>query len=72
MLIGASGAGKSVIIKHLMGLFKPSAGEIRVFGKNIVPMGVDELYGVRSHLGYCSNTPPCSTGYRCTATSTFL
>lgn len=51
VLIGASGSGKSVIIKHLMGLFKPTSGEIRVFGKNIVPMSVDELYGVRSRFG---------------------
>ncbi|MBK9070094.1 MAG: ATP-binding cassette domain-containing protein [Myxococcales bacterium] len=51
VLIGASGSGKSVIIKHLMGLFKPTSGEIRVFGKNIVPMSVDELYEVRSRFG---------------------
>src|SRR6185295_18872090 len=31
VLIGASGSGKSVIIKHVMGLFKPDAGKILVF-----------------------------------------
>jgi ABC-type transporter Mla maintaining outer membrane lipid asymmetry ATPase subunit MlaF len=51
VLIGASGSGKSVIIKHIMGLFKPDAGEIRVFGKDIVPMGVLELNEVRTHFG---------------------
>ncbi|MEO7731606.1 MAG: ATP-binding cassette domain-containing protein, partial [Kofleriaceae bacterium] len=43
VIIGASGSGKSVIIKHIMGLFKPDRGEIRVFGKDIVPMKDLEL-----------------------------
>jgi len=51
VLIGSSGSGKSVIIKHIMGLFKPSAGEIRVLGKNIVGMNDLELNEVRSHFG---------------------
>ena len=51
VLIGASGSGKSVIIKHVMGLFKPTRGEIRVFGKNIVPMSDLELNDVRTHFG---------------------
>ncbi|MDB4953700.1 MAG: hypothetical protein JWO36_1269 [Myxococcales bacterium] len=51
VLIGASGSGKSVIIKHIMGLFKPDAGEIRVFGENIVPMKDLELNVMRKHFG---------------------
>ena len=51
VLIGASGSGKSVIIKHIMGLFKPTSGEIRVFGKNIVGMDERELNDVRTHFG---------------------
>jgi ABC-type transporter Mla maintaining outer membrane lipid asymmetry ATPase subunit MlaF len=51
VLIGASGSGKSVIIKHIMGLFKPDSGEIRVFGKDIVPMHDLELNEVRTHFG---------------------
>lgn len=51
VLIGASGSGKSVIIKHIMGLFKPTSGQIKVFGKNIVPLGDDELNAVRSRFG---------------------
>jgi ABC-type transporter Mla maintaining outer membrane lipid asymmetry ATPase subunit MlaF len=51
MLIGASGSGKSVIIKHIMGLFKPDTGQIRVFGKDIVPMHTLELNEVRRHFG---------------------
>ena len=51
VLIGASGSGKSVIIKHIMGLFKPDAGEIRVFGKDIVRMDDLELNEVRKRFG---------------------
>lgn len=51
VLIGASGSGKSVIIKHIMGLFKPTSGQIKVFGKDIVPLGDDELNAVRSRFG---------------------
>ncbi|MCW5808792.1 MAG: ABC transporter ATP-binding protein [Deltaproteobacteria bacterium] len=51
VLIGASGSGKSVIIKHIMGLFKPTSGEIRVFGRDIVPMNDLELNDVRTHFG---------------------
>src|ERR1044071_4466365 len=51
VIIGASGSGKSVIIKHIMGLFKPERGEIRVFGEDIVPMKDRELNDVRKHFG---------------------
>ena len=51
VLIGASGSGKSVIIKHIMGLFKPDSGQIKVFGKDIVPMNDLELNDVRTHFG---------------------
>ena len=51
VLIGASGSGKSVIIKHIMGLFKPTSGEILVFGKNIVPMNDVEINEMRRHFG---------------------
>lgn len=51
VLIGASGSGKSVIIKHIMGLFKPTQGEIKVFGENIVKMNDDQINRVRSRFG---------------------
>lgn len=51
VLIGSSGSGKSVIIKHIMGLFKPDSGEIRVFGQNIVDLSVFELNEVRRRFG---------------------
>ncbi len=51
VLIGASGSGKSVIIKHILGLFKPDEGEIRVFGENIVDMDLRALQKVRTRVG---------------------
>ncbi|CAN5842059.1 hypothetical protein BH11MYX2_BH11MYX2_10240 [soil metagenome] len=51
VLIGASGSGKSVITKHILGLHKPTSGEVRVFGKDIVPMQDRELEEVRRHMG---------------------
>jgi len=51
MLIGGSGSGKSVIIKHIMGLLKPTSGEVKVFGKDIVPMDALELNTVRRRFG---------------------
>ena len=51
VIIGASGSGKSVIIKHIMGLFKPDSGQILVFGKDVVPMKDLELNEVRKHFG---------------------
>jgi len=51
VLIGASGSGKSVIIKHVMGLFKPNRGQIKVFGEDVVPMKDRALNEVRKHFG---------------------
>jgi ABC-type transporter Mla maintaining outer membrane lipid asymmetry ATPase subunit MlaF len=51
VLIGASGSGKSVIMKHVMGLFKPDRGKIIAFGKDIVPMTSLQLDEVRTHFG---------------------
>lgn len=51
VIIGASGSGKSVIIKHIMGLFKPDRGQILVMGQDIVPMNDLELNEVRTHFG---------------------
>jgi ABC-type transporter Mla maintaining outer membrane lipid asymmetry ATPase subunit MlaF len=51
VIIGASGSGKSVIIKHIMGLFKPNRGKILVFGDDIVPMKDLALNEMRKHFG---------------------
>jgi phospholipid/cholesterol/gamma-HCH transport system ATP-binding protein len=51
VLIGASGSGKSVIIKHIMGLFKPTSGQIKVFGKPIGELSEVQLNEVRRDFG---------------------
>jgi ABC-type transporter Mla maintaining outer membrane lipid asymmetry ATPase subunit MlaF len=51
VLIGASGSGKSVIIKHVLGLFKPTRGQIKVFGQDIGALKPHELQKLRTRIG---------------------
>jgi phospholipid/cholesterol/gamma-HCH transport system ATP-binding protein len=51
VIIGRSGGGKSVLLKHLIGLLKPDAGEVLIEGKNIVPMNEREMLPVRRKFG---------------------
>lgn len=51
VIIGRSGGGKSVLLKHLIGLIRPDAGEVLVDGENIAPMGERDLLRVRSKFG---------------------
>lgn len=50
-IIGRSGGGKSVLLKHLIGLLQPDAGEVRVDGENITVMNERELLRVREKFG---------------------
>lgn len=51
VVIGGSGAGKSVLMKHLIGLVKPTEGHIFVDGEDIAPMNDFELNRVRRKFG---------------------
>jgi phospholipid/cholesterol/gamma-HCH transport system ATP-binding protein len=51
VIIGRSGGGKSVLLKHLIGLLQPDAGEVLIDGENIQPMSERELLRVRSKFG---------------------
>lgn len=51
-IIGFSGAGKSVILKHMVGLIRPDAGEVHVDGKNVNALGLEALNQVRRDVGY--------------------
>src|SRR6476620_1263153 len=51
IIIGGSGQGKSVMMKHLMGLLKPDKGQIWVDGEDIVPLNDFELNRVRLKFG---------------------
>ena len=50
-IIGRSGTGKSVLIKHLVGLLHPDAGEVRIDGENLVGLRERELLKVRQKFG---------------------
>jgi len=50
-IIGRSGGGKSVLLKHLVGLLQPDAGEVLIDGENIVPMNERQLLRVRRKFG---------------------
>jgi phospholipid/cholesterol/gamma-HCH transport system ATP-binding protein len=52
VVLGKSGSGKSVLIKCIIGLQKPDAGEIKVFGKSILNIGHDELDRIRARIGF--------------------
>jgi phospholipid/cholesterol/gamma-HCH transport system ATP-binding protein len=50
-IIGRSGSGKSVLLKHLIGLLQPDRGEVLIDGENIVPMNERQLLRVRRKFG---------------------
>ena len=51
-LLGPSGTGKSVLLKHIIGLIRPDRGEIIVDGKNVALLNRHELSELRSGIGY--------------------
>jgi phospholipid/cholesterol/gamma-HCH transport system ATP-binding protein len=50
-ILGPSGTGKSVLLKNIIGLLRPDAGEIWVDGEETVRMGEKDLYRVRRKFG---------------------
>src|SRR5205814_8887216 len=50
-IIGRSGGGKSVLLKHLVGLMEPNSGEIWIQGQNIIGMTERQLGGIRKKVG---------------------
>src|SRR6058998_1355984 len=50
-IIGRSGGGKSVLLKHIVGLMEPDAGEIWIESQNIVGMNERELGAIRKKVG---------------------
>ena len=50
-VLGPSGTGKSVLIKHLVGLLEPDEGEVLIFGKDLWKMSEHDRYEVRKEMG---------------------
>ena len=50
-IIGRSGGGKSVLLKHLVGLMEPGGGEIWIQGQNIIGMNERQLRAIRQKVG---------------------
>lgn len=51
VIIGRSGGGKSVLLKHIIGLLQPDAGQVVIDGEDITRMNERELIRVRSKFG---------------------
>ncbi|MCH7992375.1 MAG: ABC transporter ATP-binding protein [Gemmatimonadetes bacterium] len=51
-IIGASGSGKSVALKHIVGLLRPDEGEVWVDGDNVARVDRESLYRMRRNVGY--------------------
>lgn len=51
-ILGMSGQGKSTIVKHIVGLFKPTSGELLVDGINISKADIKTLYEIRKKIGF--------------------
>jgi phospholipid/cholesterol/gamma-HCH transport system ATP-binding protein len=52
VIIGASGSGKSVMLKHVVGLLKPDFGEVHFDGQRVDLMSEHELMAVRRRCGF--------------------
>ena len=51
VIIGRSGGGKSVLLKHLVALLKPDSGQVLIEGEDVVPMNERQLLRVRQKFG---------------------
>jgi phospholipid/cholesterol/gamma-HCH transport system ATP-binding protein len=52
VIVGYSGTGKSVAIKHIVGLLEPDAGQVWVDGLEVPRLSRRELYLLRARIGY--------------------
>jgi phospholipid/cholesterol/gamma-HCH transport system ATP-binding protein len=51
-VIGRSGCGKSVLIKHIVGLLQPDSGYVKVEGKLVSDLNEKDLYELRKNFGF--------------------
>ena len=51
-VIGKSGCGKSVLLKHIVGLLNPDEGEVKIEGRSLNNVNAKELYMIRRNFGF--------------------
>ena len=51
VIVGGSGQGKSLIIKHILGLIRPDSGSVQVYGKEMSNIGKKDLKEIRMEFG---------------------
>jgi phospholipid/cholesterol/gamma-HCH transport system ATP-binding protein len=51
ILFGAAGSGKTILLKTALGLIKPDAGRVFLFGRDITDLPEEQLFDVRSKIG---------------------
>ena len=51
-IMGGSGTGKSVALRHVIGLMEPDSGTVEVFGKEVAALSAKELRALRRRVGY--------------------
>lgn len=56
VIIGGSGMGKSVLLKHIIGFLKPDSGDVIVNGVSVSKAGEKELYRIRENYGVLFQT----------------
>jgi len=52
VILGGSGAGKSVLLKHMIGLLRPDSGEILVDGQDITKLHERAMYPIRRRMSF--------------------
>src|SRR5712692_4465890 len=52
VVMGGSGSGKTVLLRHIAGLLRPDSGQVRVFGTNLETLSEEELLPIRRRMGY--------------------
>ena len=52
VVFGRSGTGKSVLLKCIVRLMEPDGGNVSIFGKDVMGLGIDELNELRQQMGF--------------------
>ncbi len=51
VILGESGCGKTVLLKHMIGLYRPFAGKVRIMGMDITEVPEEDLKALRKKMG---------------------